>query len=111
MRLADKFLIFFIIMIPAMVMAQAASGGAAAAGPPKEQPSQVDAAADRIFYQEAKLVENMHQYNPLVETYIQNLKPDKDLGAVPANDKYFLGRLVLNEKGIADRKFEDRNQM
>ncbi|MGB2671081.1 MAG: M48 family metalloprotease, partial [Candidatus Acidiferrum sp.] len=36
----------------------------------------------------------------LVETYIQNLKPDKDLGYVPAGDKYFLGRADFS-KGVA----------
>jgi hypothetical protein len=31
----------------------------------------------------------------LVETYLQNLKPDAQLGAVPKEDHYFLGRLDL----------------
>jgi len=35
-----------------------------------------------------------------VETYIQNLKPDKDLGQVPAGDKYFLGRANF-AKGVS----------
>ncbi len=77
--------------------------------PPQNQaPSPNDQVADRIFYQEAKLVEDMHKYTPMVETYIQNMKPDRELGAVPSSDKYFLGRLSLNEKGINDTKFEDR---
>ena len=42
----------------------------------------------------------MHNYSPLVETYIQNLRPDKDLGQVPAGDKYFLGRANF-AKGVA----------
>ena len=29
-----------------------------------------EALANSIFYQEGKLVENMHKYSPLVETYI-----------------------------------------
>jgi hypothetical protein len=33
----------------------------------------------------------MKQLHPLVETYLQNLKEDKDLGApVPTSDVYFL---------------------
>ncbi|HEY6250860.1 MAG TPA: hypothetical protein VI685_12945 [Candidatus Angelobacter sp.] len=64
--------------------------------------------AERIFYQEAKLVETMHKFTPMVETYIQNLKPDKELGNVPDSDKYFLGRLVLNEKGINDKVFDKK---
>ena len=55
----------------------------------------------------------MHNYSPLVETYIQNLKPDKDLGQVPAGDKYFLGRanfakgvslVPLNDTGSKGKK-------
>ncbi len=65
-----------------------------------------DAVADRIFYSEAKLIENMHKYAPLVETYIQNMKPDKELGSVPESDKYFLGRLVLDERGMGEKRFE-----
>src|SRR5437763_6468728 len=76
----------------------------------QQQQAQVDPNADKIFYQEAKMVENMHKFTPLVETYIQNMKPDEELGSVPASDKYFLGRLVLNEKGINDVKFTDKQK-
>ena len=81
----------------------------AASDEPKPQPNRASAAnpdADRIFYQEAKLVEMMHKFTPMVETYIQNLRSDKELGSVPDSDKYFLGRLTLNEKGIQDTVFE-----
>src|SRR5215467_9370806 len=77
----------------------------------KPQPANNAAAnpdADRIFYQEAKMVETMHKFTPMVETYIQNMKPDKELGSVPENDKYFLGRLNLDEKGIHDTAFDKR---
>jgi len=32
--------------------------------------------------------ESFRPYSPMVETYIQNLRGDKDLGAVPAGDRY-----------------------
>src|SRR5258708_16666884 len=38
------------------------------------------------------------------------MKPHKDFGAVPESDKYFLGRLILNEKGINDKRFLDRSR-
>src|SRR5712671_3824044 len=38
-------------------------------------------------------------YSPMVETYIQSLRGDKDLGAVPAGDRYFMGRAIL-AKGV-----------
>ncbi|HZU23632.1 MAG TPA: M48 family metalloprotease [Terriglobales bacterium] len=63
---------------------------------------------DKIFYQEARLVEQMHKFSPVVETYIQNMKPDQTFGAVPASDNYFIGRLVLNEKGMQDKVYEQK---
>lgn len=108
MRFVTRLSILFLIL---------ALGSSAFAGSKKskdlqkdQQQAQVDPNADKIFYQEAKLVENMHKFTPLVETYIQNMKPDDELGSVPASDKYFLGRLVLNEKGINDVKFIDRQK-
>src|SRR3989442_8439738 len=41
----------------------------------------------------------IRRYSPLVETYIQMVRPDKALGAVPDSDKYFLGRAEL-DKGV-----------
>jgi len=46
---------------------------------------------DKIVRQEQAEVQLLRQYSPLVETYIQNIRPDKHLGAVPDGDKYFLG--------------------
>src|SRR5262249_4457065 len=65
---------------------------------------------ERIFAQEAQLVERMHHYTPLVETYIQNMKPDPDLVQVPGSDKYFLGRLALGPLGIKGQAFKDNNK-
>ena len=63
---------------------------------------QVDAlgqVVDRIISQEQAEMNSIKPYSPLVETYIQNLKGDKDLGTIPAGDKYFMGRAVL-AKGV-----------
>lgn len=70
--------------------------------------SQNDVIVDGIFYREAKLVETMHKYTPLVETYIQNTKSDEELGEVPVSDKYFLGRLVLDKRGISDKNYDKK---
>ena len=66
------------------------------------------AVADKVFYQEAKLVGDMHKYTPMVETYIQNLRPDPDLGDVPVSDAYFIGRLQLDKRGLANISYEDK---
>jgi len=78
--------------------------------PTKNGPTQVSVIADRVFAQEARLVESMHRYTPLVETYIQNLKPDPDFVTVPGSDRYFLGRFVLDQKGVSGRAFKDNNR-
>src|SRR5713226_927998 len=63
------------------------------------QQDALDQVVDRIVTQEQAEMNSLRQYSPLVETYIQNLKGDKDLGSVPDGDKYFMGRAVL-AKGI-----------
>ena len=65
-----------------------ASSAAAFAGPatpkPADQaPRTMDEAIDRVITNENRLYAGIKNYSPLVETYIQNLKPDKDLGYVP----------------------------
>jgi len=64
--------------------------------------------ADKIFYQEALLIQNMHKFSPVVETYIQGMKPDQTFGETPDGDTYFIGRLVLDEKGIEDKIYEQK---
>src|SRR5579862_6169617 len=54
---------------------------------------------DKIISQEQAEMQSLRQYSPLVETYIQNLRADKDLGTVPDGDRYFLGRAEL-AKGL-----------
>jgi hypothetical protein len=65
-----------------------------------DQPRTMEQVVDRVSVNEQKLYEQIRNYSPLVETYIQNLKPDKDLGEVPAGDKYFLGRANF-AKGVS----------
>jgi hypothetical protein len=64
-----------------------------------QQNSAVGQVVDRIISQEQAEMNSLHPYSPMVETYIQNLRGDKDLGSVPAGDKYFMGRAVLS-KGV-----------
>jgi Peptidase family M48 len=65
---------------------------AAAAPRPADQPKTMDEVIDRVTTNENQLNQDIRKYSPLVETYIQNLKPDANLGFVPAGDKYFLGK-------------------
>src|SRR5271168_2545243 len=73
---------------------------ASAAAPEPQQARTMDQVIDRVITNENRLDQQIRQYSPLVETYIQNLKPDKDLGYIPAGDKYFLGRADFS-KGVS----------
>jgi len=64
-----------------------------------QQPTTLSEVVDKIVAQEQAEMQLLRQYSPLVETYIQNVRPDKELGAVPDGDKYFLGRAEL-AKGV-----------
>lgn len=75
-----------------------------------EQRAATAAIADKIFYQEAKLCSDMHKFTPMVETYIQNLKPDPELGDVPTSDSYFVGRLGLDQRGLSNTSYVDKKQ-
>ena len=67
-------------------------------------PSSFDQVIDRVVIRERAFNEQMRNLQPLVETYIQTLTPDHELGLVPASDNYFLGRLSL-KNGVEDRSF------
>src|SRR5450755_1765129 len=77
----------------------AAAAASATPAPPQGTAKTMDEVVDRIITNENRLNNQISQYQPLVETYIQNLRPDKDLGYTPAGDKYFLGRAQFT-KGV-----------
>jgi hypothetical protein len=61
----------------------------------------VSQAIERIVAREHDEITTIRRFNPIIETYIQDMKPDKELGAVPVRDHYFLGQAML-AKGIVD---------
>ena len=62
----------------------------------------VDQAIDRVIAREHEEIATIRRFNPVIETYIQDMKPDKDMGAVPVKDHYFLGQADLSN-GVVDR--------
>ena len=96
MRTLSKYILVLLLGACASFRATANSNPAPAA----EQPRTMDQVIDRVVTNEQRLYGQMRNFSPLVETYIQNLKPDKDLGQVPAGDKYFLGRANF-QKGVS----------
>ncbi len=70
-------------------------------------PASFDQVIDRIVEREHFFVAQMKHMHPLVETYIQNMKADKEMGTIPVSDHYFLGRLDMSN-GTDDRTFIGR---
>jgi hypothetical protein len=72
---------------------------AAAQGPA----TTLDQVVDRSIERERALIQLLRERTPLVETYLQDLKPDPKLGPTPTDDHYFFGRLDLDgAKGRRD---------
>jgi hypothetical protein len=65
------------------------------------------ALVDRAVLQEKVLIKNIQQRTPLVETYIQNTKPDVKLYEVPVQDTYVLSRVDFG-KTFFDKTYEPR---
>jgi hypothetical protein len=70
----------------------------AAGAKESDTPAKVDV-LDKIIAQEHAEMESLRKYSPLVETYIQIRRQDKQVGVVPGGDRYFLGRAML-AKGV-----------
>ena len=87
-----------ILVFSTLAMAVSAAPPATPA-PPQATAKTMDEVIDRVITNENRLNNQISKYQPLVETYIQNLRPDKDLGFTPAGDKYFLGRAQFS-KGV-----------
>lgn len=59
---------------------------------PQESAPPSEATIDRIIAREKEEIDAFSQYSPIIETYIQEVRPDKQLGVVPKSDFYFLGQ-------------------
>ena len=76
---------------------------AAAPAPANVAETQVTSqVVDRFILREKGLIKVLETRTPVIETYLQNLTLDPQLGPVPKADKYFLGRMDLST--TIDRK-------
>jgi hypothetical protein len=72
---------------------------------PSAQPAKnFDEVIDRAMNRERILVSKLKGKEPVIETYIQEMKSDADLGFVPEHDFYYLGKLDMT-KGIIRSSF------
>src|SRR5580658_2037505 len=69
----------------------------------------VNQAIDRMIAREHDENATIRRYNPIIETYIQDMRPDKDMGAIPVKDHYFLGQANL-AKGVVDESMLDKKK-
>jgi len=73
-----------------------------------------NALIDRAILREKEVIKTVKERAPLVETYIQNMKPDPVLSQVPESDQHFLARVdfsrVINGDEYKDNKgnFEEK---
>jgi hypothetical protein len=66
------------------------------------RPMTVNKVIDRIIEREISEIPIIRQFNPIIETYIQDMKPEAGMGAVPVRDHYLLGQADLS-KDTVDR--------
>ncbi len=60
-------------------------------------PTTMDQVVDRVVLREKDLIKFLSPRTPIVETYLQNLTQDPQLGPIPLDDHYFLGRMDLSD--------------
>ncbi len=73
------------------------AGATPEAQPPSAQPASFETVVDNFLRTEASYNLSVRKFTPVVETYLQRLRPDKDFGFAPKSDEYFLGRLELTK--------------
>jgi len=90
---------------PAPTTAQPAPAAAQQAPVPPPvaaAPTTMDQVVNLFIEHEHGLIKALSTRTPVVETYLQNLTADPQLGPVPSEDHYFLGRMDMGEN--IDRK-------
>jgi hypothetical protein len=74
--------------------------------PRTDHSAALNQAIEKIAAREGEFTNNLRSFSPIVETYIQVMSPDKELGAVPRADHYYLGRMSFR-KEMADHSFDE----
>jgi hypothetical protein len=100
------------ILLPLVILALSTLPAAAKKQPKFEKTHQLtpeqSALVQRAISQEKVLIKAIQEHAPLVETYIQDTKPDVKLYQVPINDQYMLSRVDFS-KGFFDKEYSPRN--
>jgi hypothetical protein len=73
-------------------------------------PTTMDQVVDRVILREKDLIKFLAPRTPIVETYLQDLTQDTQLGPVPQNDHYFLGRMDLSDSIDRNDYLQDKGK-
>jgi len=68
------------------------------------------ALVDKAIAREKVIIKNIQERTPLVETYIQEMRPDDKLYQVPTNDTYMLNRVDFH-KTFGDKPYAARSEV
>src|SRR6266568_9040449 len=109
--------LFEVLVIGLVASQNAALAAAQTPSPAQSAPSvparnfvAVNVLIDSAIRRERTLIVLMRNFKPIVETYIQEEKPDSDLGTSPKGDDYFLSRLDLTGDAPATLAFADQER-
>jgi hypothetical protein len=105
----------FKVSLAAVVLAglSAGTGTTASAQSSASNPAvtTVGQAIDQIVARERDELAVIRRYSPIVETYVQDMKPDQEMGIIPVKDHYYLGQAQLaGEKGVSDTSLLDNKK-
>src|SRR6202165_972857 len=73
-------------------------------------PTTMDQVVDRVIARENDLIKFLSPRTPIVETYLQNLTQDPQLGPIPQDDHYFLGRMDLSDSIDRSDYLQDKDK-
>jgi hypothetical protein len=77
--------------------------------PPNPLSPEQAALVQKAIAAEKVTIKQIQKHSPLVQTYIQNMKPDQVLYAVPESDQYLLGRVDFG-KSIMDTSYAETSK-
>jgi len=73
--------------------------------PSRKPTASQNALIDKSIVREKVVVKTLKERAPMVETYIQNMRPDPVMSEVPDSDQHFLGRVAF-KKVIGDSSYD-----
>ena len=77
---------------------------AAVAPIPAASSDRVEQLIDRIVSNEQELMQRLREFNPVLETYLQEVERGADAASEQASDHYLIGKLKLVE-GVSHSRF------